>query len=163
MCLKVRGSEIQRSLKKQKKPLNAQHFHNSFLRFTQLHQQIRWTRSVIAPQKCCKQACASQIIIPIFRLAALSESFVHCRKRQNYSWQTYQLIFFHQTIFERYLPVWEPNQRDEKTVPSVWMMWNTVGHIPTKQFYFVTTLWTTRVKKSDIVHITTFSIDAQLL
>lgn len=39
MCLKVRSSEIQRSLKKQKKPLNAQHFHNSFLRFTQLHQQ----------------------------------------------------------------------------------------------------------------------------
>lgn len=120
MCLKVRGSEIQRSLKKQKKPLNAQHFHNSFLRFTQLHQQIRWTRSVIAPQKCCKQACASQIIIPIFSLAALSESFVHCHKRQNYSWKTYQLIFFHQTIFEGYLPVWEPNRRDEKTVPCGW-------------------------------------------
>lgn len=94
MCLKVRGSEIQRSLKKQKKPLNAQHFHNSFLRFTQLHQQIRWTRSVIAPQKCCKQACASRIIIPIFSLAALSESFVHCHKRQNDSWKTYQFLFF---------------------------------------------------------------------
>lgn len=162
MCLKVRGSEIQRSLKKQKKPLNAQHFHNSFLRFTQLHQQIRWTRSVIAPQKCCKQACASQIIIPIFSLAALSESFVHCHKRQNYSWKTYQLIFFSPNNLWRLSSSVRANLERWKD-GTVWMMWNTVGHIPTKQFYFVTTLWTTRVKKSDIVHITTFSMDAQLL
>lgn len=48
MCLKVSSSEIQRSMKKQKEPLNALHFHSKLsfavqvLRFMKLliHQQI---------------------------------------------------------------------------------------------------------------------------